>query len=168
MGSIIGCSDYWNATYCNDYKNQCHGQKGRNASHQTDIEHCLSTDMDICPFSLYVFQDNTGCFLKMTASGGIHPYHPHHYFLRVSTSHLNEEELELQEDMNSARAKIGTKANIHYIHSCSCQGGSPTLLSLAQIAWLYKKKASNSKELVTQVELRHVKYMMFSVSQRIW
>jgi hypothetical protein len=55
--------------------------------------------------------------MKSTATGGIHEFHPRHDFLRVTTSHLNEEELELQEDMNLAHAKIGTAANIHYVHS---------------------------------------------------
>jgi hypothetical protein len=68
-GTILGCSDYRDATYYNDCKNQHHGQKGRNASHQTDIKRRLSKLMDICPFSLSIFQDDTGYYMKSTATG---------------------------------------------------------------------------------------------------
>jgi hypothetical protein len=46
--------------------------------------------------------------MKTTAPDGIHEFHSHSDFLCASTSHLNEEELELQEDMKSAHANIGT------------------------------------------------------------
>jgi hypothetical protein len=72
--------------------------------------------MDRCPFSLSIFQNDTGYYMKSTAAGEIHEFHPHHDFLCASTSHLNKEELELQEDMNLAHARIGTAANIHYVH----------------------------------------------------
>jgi hypothetical protein len=123
--------------------NQRHSQEGRNASHQTCIEHHLSKDTDRCPFSLSVFQDDTRYFMKTTASSGIHQYHPCHDFLHASASYLSKAELELQEDMNSACAKIGTAAYIHY--GCSAHQGTPTLLSLGQIAWFRKKTASSLK-----------------------
>jgi hypothetical protein len=62
--------------------------------------------------------------MKSTASDGIHQYYPHHDHLCHSTTHLDEEELELQDDMNTARAKakIGTAANMHYV--CSAHQGT--------------------------------------------
>jgi hypothetical protein len=42
--------------------------------------------------------------------------------------------------LNSARAKLGTAANLHYVHSG--RQGTPTLLSRHQITYLCKKKKS--------------------------
>jgi hypothetical protein len=36
-GSIVDRSDYQNTTFCNDRKNNRHGQKGTNGSHQTEL-----------------------------------------------------------------------------------------------------------------------------------
>jgi hypothetical protein len=47
--------------------------------------------------------------------------------LRSSTSLHVQEEVQLQEDLNSACAKLGTAANLHYV--CSGCQGTPTLLS---------------------------------------
>jgi hypothetical protein len=55
-------------------------------------------------------------------------------------SFLVEEELQLQEDLNSARAKLGAAVNLHHIHS-ACQG-TPTVLSSSQIVYLFKKNSS--------------------------
>jgi hypothetical protein len=64
-GCIIPRDDYWNTTFCNDRKNQRRGQKGRNASHRTTINCCISTDeQDSCTFSLSVFYDDRGYFMK--------------------------------------------------------------------------------------------------------
>jgi hypothetical protein len=45
--------------------------------------------------------------------------------------------------MNSAHAKIGTAANIHYV--CLAHLGTPTLLSSSQIVYLCKKIATSLK-----------------------
>jgi hypothetical protein len=45
-GAIINRSDYRNSTYQNDCKNQRHGQKGKNASHRTSINRCLTKHDD--------------------------------------------------------------------------------------------------------------------------
>jgi hypothetical protein len=117
--------------------------KCKTGFHRTGIEWHISKITDRCPFSLSVFRDDTGYYMKFTAAGGIHKFHPHHDFLCASTSHLNEKELELQEYMNLARAKIGTAANTHYV--CSGCQGIPMLLSSAQISHLCKKKATSLK-----------------------
>jgi hypothetical protein len=49
------------------------------------------------PFSLSVFRDDTAGYYMKSAAGGIHEFHPHCDFLHASTSHLNKEELELQQ-----------------------------------------------------------------------
>jgi hypothetical protein len=124
-GIIVGCSDYRNASYSNDRKNQRHGQQGRNGSHQTGISRRLSKDTNQCPFSLNVFQDTTGYFLTTKGSGGYHQHHPRRDHLCHSSSHLHQEETQLQHDINTARAKIGTTSS--------------------QVAWLCKKKELASK-----------------------
>jgi hypothetical protein len=65
------------------------------------------------------------------------------FVIHHSTSHLHEAELQLENDINTAQAKIGTTSNIHYV--CSACQGTPTLLSSFQIAWLCKKKGIASK-----------------------
>jgi hypothetical protein len=45
--------------------------------------------------------------------------------------------------MNTALAKIGTAAAIHYVHSA--RQGTLTLLSSSKVAWLCKKKELASK-----------------------
>jgi hypothetical protein len=57
------------------------------------------------------------------------------------TSLLVQQEVQLQEDLTLAYAKLGTAANLHYVHS-GCQG-TPTLLSRSQIAHLCKEKTSS-------------------------
>jgi hypothetical protein len=58
---------------------------------------------------------------------GIHQFHPCRDYLHASTSLLVQEEAHLVEDLNSARSKSGTVANLHYV--CSGCQGTPTLLS---------------------------------------
>ena len=145
-GTLIERSDYWNTTYINDQKNQRHGQKGRNASRRTAIERRLTKDEDHCGFSLAVYQDATGYYMKSTNCTGSHQFHPRRDQLRSSTSLLVEDEFQLQENLNSARAKLGAAVNLHYVRS-ACKG-TPTVLSRSQIAYLCKKKSSvlNDKE----------------------
>jgi hypothetical protein len=50
---------------------------------------------------------------------------------------LVDEETQLQVDLNSARAKVGTAPNLHYVRSA--QLGTPTVLSCNQIRALVKK-----------------------------
>jgi hypothetical protein len=63
-------------TYCNDSKNQRHGQKGRNASHRTVIARRLTKDEDRCPFSISVFQDENSYFIKSRLGSVSHQFHP--------------------------------------------------------------------------------------------
>jgi hypothetical protein len=137
-GIIVGHSDYPNSTYSNDCQNQRHGQQGQNGSHQTGISRCLSKDTNRCPFSLNVFQDNSGYFLTTNGSCGFHMFYLRRDHLRHSRSHLHKADIQLQNDMNTTRGKIGTAANIHYV--CSARQGTPTLLSSQQVACLCKKK----------------------------
>jgi hypothetical protein len=114
-GSLIDCSEYRNATYSNDRKNQRHGQKGRNASHRTSSDCHITKSNHRCPFSLAVYQDDSGYFMKSTNCTGVHQFHPHRDHIRTSISLLKEDQIQLQADLNSARAKIGTAANLLYV-----------------------------------------------------
>lgn len=85
--SIIACSDYRNAAYSNDHKNQHHGQKGkgRNASHITAIELHLIKNDDHCSFSLAVYQDNNDYYMQSTTCTGSHQFYPCHDLLCTLT-----------------------------------------------------------------------------------
>jgi hypothetical protein len=84
--------------------------------------------------------------MKSTNCTGSHQFHPPCYQLCSSTSLLVDDKFQLQEDLNSAPAKLGTAANLHYV--CSACKGTPTVQSRSQIAYLCKKKSSflNGKE----------------------
>jgi hypothetical protein len=71
-------------------------------------------------------------------------FHLRRDHLHHSTSHLLKAVTQLPNDMNTTRAKIGTAANIYYVHSA--YQGTPPLLSSQQVAWLCKKKELASKE----------------------
>jgi hypothetical protein len=139
-GSIIQRSDYRNTTYTNDRKNQRHGQKGRNASHRTSIDRRVTKNEDHCSFSLAVYQDTSGYYLKTLNCTGFHQYHARRDFIRLPSSLLTEEQCQLQADMNSARAKIGVAVNLHFVRSS--RQGTPTVLTSQQIDYLCKKKRS--------------------------
>jgi hypothetical protein len=78
--------------------------------------------------------------IKSNDCTGSHQFHPRRDQLCTSTILLVEEEFQLQEDLNSAHAKLGAAINLHYV--CSACQGSPTVLSSSQIAYLFKKKSS--------------------------
>jgi hypothetical protein len=136
-GDIIEREDYRTTTYCNDRKNQRNGQKGRNASHRTAIDRRLTKDDDRCPFRFSVFQDNTGYFIKSKLGTKCHQFHPRRDHLRTSTSLLGVDDSQLQADLNSARAKVGTAANLHFVRTT--RQGTPTVLSRNQIRHVVKK-----------------------------
>jgi hypothetical protein len=75
--------------------------------------------MDRCPFSLSLFHDNMGYYMKSTTSSGINEFHPHRDFPYAFTSHLNEEEVDLQEDMSWVHAKIVEK-NGNLVRNSGC------------------------------------------------
>jgi hypothetical protein len=79
--------------------------------------------------------------MKLNKGLVLHQFLSRRDHLRSSTSLLVEEEVQLQEDLNSARVKLGTAANLHYL--CSCHEGIPTLLSRSQIAHLCRNKSSS-------------------------
>jgi hypothetical protein len=147
-GQIVGRTDYRKTTYCNDRKNNRPGKKGRNASHRTTIDRRVSKDEECCTFSFPVFQDASGYFMKSHLGCVSHQYHPRRDYLRNPTSLLTEEDNQLHADLNSARAKIGTAANLHYVRSA--RKGTPTVLSRGQIQHLMKKtsvaKGGNTAE----------------------
>jgi hypothetical protein len=75
----------------------------------------------------------------------MHQYHSRRDHLRAPLSHLVLDEAQLIEDLNSARAKLGTAANLHYVRSN--RKGTPTLLSRGQIAYLcHKNKTPPQKK----------------------
>jgi hypothetical protein len=137
-GLIVDRSDYRNASYSNDRRNQRPGQKGRNASHRTSIDRRLNKSEGACSFSLAVFQDDTGYYIKTKNSFGSHQYHARRDHLRTSVSLLEQQDLQVVADLNTARAKLGTSVNLHYARSARV--GTPTVLSRHQVAYLCKKK----------------------------
>jgi hypothetical protein len=81
----------------------------------------------------------------MKAKNGsvLHQFHSRREHLRSLISLLVEEEVQLQEDLNSTCAKLETAANLRYVRY-GCQG-TPTLLSSSQIVHLCKKKSLSQK-----------------------
>jgi hypothetical protein len=73
----------------------------------------------------------------------MHKFHSCRDHLRAPLSHLVFDEVQLIEDLNSARAKLGTAANLHYVRSG--REGTPTLLSKSHIAYLLQKKEAAKK-----------------------
>jgi hypothetical protein len=142
-GCIIPHDDYGNTTFCNDQKNQRRGQKGRNASHRTTINCRISTDKDRCTFSLSVFYDDRGYFIKPKIGSVYHKYHARRDHVRSPSSLLNQEDNQLQHDLNSARAKTGVAANLHFTRIA--RKGTPTILSRDQIKYLVKKNSNLKK-----------------------
>jgi hypothetical protein len=94
-----------------------------------------------CPFSLAVFQDETGYYMKSQQGSVLHQFHSRRDHLRSSVSLLRKRDAQLQGDLNSARAKLGAAANLHYVRSR--RKGTPTLLSRSQIAHLCRKHSSS-------------------------
>jgi hypothetical protein len=135
-GKIIERDDYRNTTYSNDRKNQRHGQSGRNASHRTVSDRRLTKDEDACPFSISVFQDKDGFYIKSKLGSVTHQFHPRRDHLRSPVTLLGKDDTQLQSDLNSARAKVGTAANLHYVRTA--REGTPTVLSRHQIRQIVK------------------------------
>jgi hypothetical protein len=72
-----------------------------------------------------------------------HQFHARHGHVWSSSSLLNTVDNQLQHDLNSAGAKTGVAANLHYTRSA--RTGTPTVLSHDQIKYLVKKN-SKGKE----------------------
>jgi hypothetical protein len=143
-GDIIGRSDYRKTTYCNDRKNQRHGQKGFNGSHKTVISRRLTNTHEKCPFHFSVFMDAKGYYIKSKLGCVSHQSHHRRDHLRTSTSLLHASEAEILADLNTARAKIGTAVNLHFVRSGRL--GTPTVLSSHQIRHLVNKSTSAEKD----------------------
>jgi hypothetical protein len=79
--------------------------------------------------------------MKSQQGSVLHQFHSRRDHLRSSVSPLPKVDVQLQGDLNSARAKLGAAANLHYVRSC--HEGTPTLLSRAQISHLCMKHSSS-------------------------
>jgi hypothetical protein len=142
-GALVLRSDIRKSTFSNNRKNQRRGQAGKNAAHRSSSSRRLTKHKDHCSFSLSVFQDESGYYMQSTNSKPFHQYHPRRDKLRILSSHLTDEQCQLQEDLNTARSKLGAAVNLHYVRSA--RTGTPTVLSSSQIAYLCKKKAKDGK-----------------------
>ena len=142
-GALVLRSDIRKSTFSNDRKNQRRGQAGKNAAHRSSSSRRLTKHEDHCSFSLSIFQDESGYYMQSTNSKPFHQYHPRRDKLRILSSHLTDEQCQLQEDLNTARSKLGAAVNLHYVRSA--RTGTPTVLSSSQIAYLCKKKAKDGK-----------------------
>jgi hypothetical protein len=137
-GSIVDRLDYRTTTFCGDRKNQRHGQKGTNGSHRTTFSSRTSKADDGCPFRLAVFLDHNGYYIKASRwSTVLHQFHARRDHLRIPTTLIHAEDHEIQQDMNSARAKTGISVNLHYVRTG--RKGTPTVLSQDQVKAMCKK-----------------------------
>jgi hypothetical protein len=142
-GDIVERPDYQNKTYCNDCKNQRHGQKGMNGSHKTGIDRHLSRDHARCPFGFSLFKDAKGYFIKSHLGSVSHKFHHCCDHLRTSTSLLDAAEAAIVLDLDRARAKLCTAVNLHYVRSA--RQGTPTIFTSSQLHCLVKKNSPSAK-----------------------
>ena len=143
-GSIIDRQDYRNSSITNDKKNRRHGKKGRASSHRTDTVFRLSRNENRCSFSISVFHNNFGYYIKPKPGNGNHEYHDVRPDLRMPSNLLQGEDAAIMKDLNSAKALTGVAVNAHYVRSS--RKGTPTLLSRDQVRYIcHGKKDLNQK-----------------------
>jgi hypothetical protein len=88
---------------------------GTNGSHRITLSSHTSKAEDRCLFNLGVYLDRHGYFLKTRFSSILHQFHACRDHLRVPTTLCNVNDHQMQQDMNSARAKTGIAVNLHYV-----------------------------------------------------
>jgi hypothetical protein len=81
--------------------------------------------------------------MKTNQGSVFHQFHSRRDYLRFPTTLLAEQEVQIQADLHSARAKLGTAANFQYVRSSRL--GTPTLLSRNQVASICKKTTPSKK-----------------------
>jgi hypothetical protein len=75
QGSVVPREDYRATTFTNDSKNQRHGIKGTYGSHRTTLYCRASKEDEACPFTLSIFLDPAGYYLKTFSNTFLHRFH---------------------------------------------------------------------------------------------
>ena len=135
---IVFRSDYRQSSIYNDKKNQRTGQKGRNASHRTDTVLRMHKEDGRCGFSISVYENSYGYYIKPKPGNFFHQYHAARTNLRMPSRLLPGADALLMKDMNSARALTGVAVNTHFVRSS--RRGTPTVLSRDQVRYLCNRK----------------------------
>ena len=130
-------ADYLQASISNPRNNCRHGPQGKNGSRRTTTSRCLGPQQPRCQFSLSIYKDRQGYYIKTRVGNPYHQFHPPRQ-MNIPTRLLEDNAKELIHDMNSARAATGVAASIHYARSN--REGMPTLLSHNQIRYIMKRK----------------------------
>ena len=116
QGLVVPREDYQATTFTNDHKNQRHGMKGINGSHHASTLDCYTSKGDEhCPFTLSIFLDSAGYYLKTATNSFLHQFLARRNHIRTTTTLLDSDENKIQGDLSSARAKTGVAANLHYV-----------------------------------------------------
>jgi hypothetical protein len=68
QGPVVPREDYRATTFTNDRKNQRHDIKGTYGSHCTTLDRRASKGDEACPFTLSIFLDSAGYYLKLPAT----------------------------------------------------------------------------------------------------
>jgi hypothetical protein len=89
QGSVVPREDYRATTFTNDRKNQRHGIKGTYGSHRTTLDRCASKGDKACPFTLSIFLDSAGYYLKTSSNTFLHRYHARRDYIHTSTALLD-------------------------------------------------------------------------------
>jgi hypothetical protein len=137
QGSVVPREDYRASTFTKDRKNQRHGIKGINGSHHTTLDRRASKVDEACPFTLSIFLDSAGYYLKTSSNTFLHQFHARRDHIHTPTTLLDSDKSQILCDLSSARAKTGVAANLHYVRSG--RQGTKSILSHAQIKRLLKK-----------------------------
>ncbi len=137
QGTVVPHGDYRASTFTNDRKNQRHGIKGINGPHRTTLDRRASKGDEACPFTLSIFLDSAGYYLKTSSITFLHQFHARHDHICTPTTLLDSDESQILCDLSSVRAKTGVAANLHYVRSG--RQGTQSILSHAQIKRLLKK-----------------------------
>jgi hypothetical protein len=137
QGPVVPREDYRASTFTKDRKNQRHGIKGINGSHRTTLDRRASKGDEACPFTLSIFLDSAGYYLKTSINTFLHQFHDRRDHIHTPTTLLDSDKSQILCDLSSARAKTGVAANLHYVRSG--RQGTKSILSHAQIKRLLKK-----------------------------
>ena len=104
-------ADYLQASISNPRNNCRHGPQGKNGSRRTTTSRCLGPQQPRCQFSLSIYKDRQGYYIKTRVGNPYHQFHPPRQ-MNIPTRLLEDNAKELIHDMNSARAATGVAASI--------------------------------------------------------
>ena len=125
-------SDYRQDTYSNNRRNNRQGLQGRRGKKRRGA--ILSKDKDaLCPFSIPVYQDCLGYYVRSKFTHPYHETHPRRDHIRVREKLVHGDDMEAIKDSTQACALSGTGRNIYYVRSRRKQKKA-SLLSTRQVS----------------------------------